>query len=202
MMDKKNDYQSELFEEFAKDRDKRRRFFKRLSDSKKINIVVSQDKLIVYLIAIIILFIITFSLGVERGKRIKIYSEAKKNYISKTNEREETKVIKQVGVKEEIKPIKQIAKPPETKFLPDKSIKFFTVQVAAFKKSYQAEEELKNIKSREKDAFILKRGKFNIIYVGKFKNKEEALCKQEELKSKYKDCFIKEIKGDTIYRKN
>ena len=201
-MNKKNDYQPELFEEFTKDKT-RRKTFKRSPNSEKINIVISQDKLIVCFIAIIIFFIIVFSLGVERGKRIKTHNKVSENYISKIDKKGETKVAEEVEGDEEIKPIKQIVSQPlESEFQSYENVKFFTVQVAAFKKIHQAKEELKNIKTTEKDAFILKRGKFNIIYVGRFKNKEEALCKQKELKSKYKDCFIKEMNEDIIYGKN
>lgn len=168
-MNENRNYQPELFDEFSKNQKKGRMFFKKLPKVQKINIIVSQEKLIFFAMAIIILFIIIFSLGIERGKKIeaaRYFKEAK--YAQKTVEHE---VVAAISVEQKI----------------------FTVQVAAFKKLPQANKEVKKLKEKNDNVFIEKRGDYNIVYVGKFKNKQEALKKQNKLKTKYKDCFIKKI---------
>ncbi len=185
-MNESKNYQPELFDEFSKNQKKGRMFFKKLPRAQKINIIVSQEKLIFFAIAIVILFIIIFSLGVERGKKIEATRYFKKaKYTQQTAEHE----VKSENEKELKKIVTAI--PVEQKI--------FTVQVAAFKKLPQANEEVKKLKEKNDNVFIEKRGDYNIVYVGKFKNKQEALNKQNKLKIKYKDCFIRKINKDTIY---
>jgi len=69
-MNDNKEYQSELFNEFSEEPAKQRRFIKRLERQKQITLVISREKLIFSVISVILLYVIFFSLGIERGKKI------------------------------------------------------------------------------------------------------------------------------------
>ena len=133
------------------------------------------------LLLVIILFIsslISFSLGVERGKRM-------------------VKVAKNTQIKE----IAQKAPEKEDKIEPEKpkvkkkksDISQYTVQVATFKTETYAQKEAKKLQRNGLDAIVIPRGKYVIVCVGNFPAKEEATTSLNKLKETYQDCFVRRL---------
>lgn len=192
MQEQKN-YQPELFEEFSKGHIKRRTILKGAAKTKNINIVLSQEKLIFFIIAFIIFCIIIFSLGVERGKRISFlsYSTADKEIIQMQKIVAESTEVDQAQ-KVDIEFTKEAE--PQTSKQPQASSykKIYTVQIAAYSNLSRAKKELKKLQKEGYKAFIEDAGKYYIVYVGKVTDKQKAVKLQKKLKAKYKDCYIKQ----------
>ncbi len=143
----------------------------------------NHEKVILIIIAILITGIISFSLGVERGK--KIVSEDK-----------EVKLLEQVKTQE----VDPVSKPMVKK---DEAVKpvfsamqqqgAFTIQGASFKAKVNAQKEAEVLKKRGFDASILTKDSYIILCVGKFSKKEEATSFLGKLRKQYKDCLIREL---------
>jgi hypothetical protein len=172
------DHQPELFEEFSESQG-RRRLSGRFSKSRKINLTVTNQMLVSFIIALIIFSVIIFSLGVERGRRIEA-----------GHRMEEPEDAQELKTPPAIEPAE--TKMPEEK-KPALEREVYAVQVAAFRRLDQAEKEIERLKGRKKEGFILERGNFYVVYVGKFDDKQKAISVQKELQSTYKDCFIRQI---------
>jgi septal ring-binding cell division protein DamX len=194
-MNENKDYQSELFEEFQGKQPRARKFIKRIPHTKKFNIVVSQEKIIFSIIALVILFTIFFSLGVERGKRVQLNQNKENIKLVKQNKNAEPKTAQQLADRPtDITPEAQVQHQVQNDDIADQQGEVYTVQVAAYKQIKQAQQAVDKLKESNYQAFTIKKGNYNIIYVGRFNAKQQALKVREELKPKYKDCFVRKLK--------
>jgi hypothetical protein len=127
------------------------------------------------LIIFTICLLITYSLGVEKGKReILVKKEIEMNKV------------------ESITPkTKKIQPSPERKEIQE--IKGYIIQVATYKKISGAEKEASNLKKKGFPAFTRSSGNFVVVYVGSFQNREEAVISLKRLKKYYSDCFIRQL---------
>lgn len=176
------EFQSELFNEFPQEDNRRRRVFKNVPGAKKIKIVISQEKLIFFIISVILLYAIIFSVGIERGKRIKKEPVFKGEEAACQPDNREYAPTKE-------EPTKVI---PEEKKISTYG-RFYTIQIVTYTSKAQAQEELDKLKKDNYDAFMSISGKYNMIFIGKFKDKKSADNMQKKLQTKYKDCFLKDL---------
>lgn len=138
-------------------------------------ITLSIEKIFLGAVIFIISIIISFILGVEKGKK-KILSE--KTLMAKKSE---TKIeTTKKRVKEEA---------------PEKNIstthKYYTVQVASYLKRKRAKIEFNFLKKQGYEPILLEKGNYLVLCVGRFESKKEAKKILSELKKKYHDCFIR-----------
>ena len=71
--------------------------------------------------------------------------------------------------------------------------KIHTIQVASFKQKDRAQREADDLKKIGHDAFIAKKKAYYIVCVGKFEESQEAKTVLKGLKKKYSDCYIRSM---------
>jgi len=147
-------------------------------------IILPLDTLILLGVIAILLFTLSFSIGVEKGKRVILGKETLSKKIIKPIQIEEANTIKN----KEIKINTNIIKKPKEKV---EEKERYHVQVASFKKENSALREIKSLENNGYQTTVMKKGDYVVIYVGGFENKSEAKSNFIDLKKKYKDCIFK-----------
>ncbi len=179
------------------------------------NLTVSFESIVVLTIAVVIVMIVSFSLGIEKGKRLSQAAERpvrevaviapRSTAVPQPEERPQASNYQVANKIEQIVPL-SVAVIPEQKTIetsdaqvaveevPEKTVdKFYTIQVASFKKRKFAQEEAMALKDKGYDIMVVPKGKYSIVCVGKFSLKEDAKIVSQELKKKYKDCLIRRL---------
>lgn len=181
--------QLELFS--AASEESERGAFNRLNSF--ININLNWENIILLIILCLMLVILSFSLGVENGKR-RILKEAvsvepgnlkpaQKNAASNPVILAQTKSnILQTNAIQDKQP-KELAV----------SVNKFTIQVASFEKKSSLQSEINKLKKMGYDAWVVASGKYNKLYVGRLATKKEAETLQKKLQKIYDDCLIRRI---------
>lgn len=145
------------------------------------SVVKIHEKAIVVTIGFIIVSLISFSLGVEKGKGlIKGQSE----------NREEKNLYAQQSLKEkvlEVNPVRNTTQKANNKKAE------YTIQVATFRTKTYAQKEVERLKKRGLQTLIIPRGEFVTVCVGNFSEKQEAKISLNQLKKIYRDCFIRRL---------
>jgi len=151
----------------------------------------SFEKSILLIISFMICAILFFCLGIERGKHqalVKVNSKldlASKEVSPSKKTLVEYKVFS--AAIDNMKSIKEdgnsLAK-EETKF---------TIQVASFKTTNDAEKEATALQKKGFTAIVLTKGSYSIVCVGNFNNKNPAASMMLKLKGTYRDCFIRRL---------
>ncbi len=140
---------------------------------------LSAENIIFVVILCIMLVVLSFSLGVEKGRKFSVkdpapvvvnkvsapaVSQAKNNFAGATPAKTVVKVVKK-----------------------------YTIQVASLEKQASVEKEVSKLKTLGHEAWAVSRGKYSIICVGRFASKEEAEAYKANLPKKYHDCFSRRI---------
>jgi len=77
---------------------------------------------------------------------------------------------------------------------PEKSVdNFYTVQVASYKKGDYAKKEAIGLKQKGYDSMVVTKGEHEILCVGKFAVINEAKKFSQKLKKQYKDCLVRRL---------
>jgi preprotein translocase subunit SecF len=188
------------------------------NNNKRKTIAVPLDTLILLMIVVVLLFILSFSLGVEKGRRTVITNKQFSEKIPATSEvfpvslnnvaleanslseekttQRESKIIakkKQIPAKivqnnEIIRKVTQELKP--VNYEEEK----YAVQVISCSGQTCAQEELKKLQNQGFPAYIAKKSNFFVVYAGNFKDKVQAQKNLELLKKTYKDCMLRTVK--------
>ena len=154
-------------------------------NSKSSHIILNIDNLIIIFISIILAIIFSFSLGVEKGKRINI------NKIAKRSEKEIIQqTAKTTAVKQHIK--KEEKKGKISTDVKEKVSKY-TVQVATYKKGSYVKKEAQRLEKEGYKIIVVPKGKFIELCVGSFNDKNQAKLSLKKLRKKYQDCFIRRL---------
>lgn len=168
-------------------------------------IVIPLDTFILSSVVILLLFILAFSLGVEKGRKISILSEDTVNLPEKGLQQENIKVppqVKAAPVKEQkavVSPIAQqtvpqaVIKKPETAQAVVSTKEGYYIQIASYNKENFALDEAKKLKNKGFPAYTAKKGSFVVLYVGTFKTITEAQKNVGLLKKNYKDCVLRRL---------
>lgn len=192
-MDEKRQIQKELFEEFAKP-DRKRSPKILFQPGARRTITLTYEHLIFIVMAVIITAAAFFSLGVERGKRLKPESTVlaeKKTEQASVEMAAPPKQIKEEPVKEE-PVIKKEETPAQPKEAPKKeTVSAYTVQVASYLKKDTADKEVLRLKKEGFEPFVRPSGKYYIVCVGEFKNKSTAASTEKKLRRLYPDCYVR-----------
>ena len=135
------------------------------------------EKTISIVIVFFIISLISFSLGVERGKRFAGFAEPKTDKVLTQQAQTPAKAIPQPVI------------PAEEK----KDISRFTVQVATFKTKKYAKKEAERLEKQGLRAQIIPKGKHVYVCVGSYSEERDAKVALGQLKSTYHDCFIRSL---------
>ena len=157
------------------------------------------EKTVLFLCGIIIISIISFSLGVERGKTINKQTAAAKNTVLTRTAQPQlpVRLVKQpvnliTPATVNPAPIKTLPRPAGS-YAINQSAQGFTIQVASFKTRDFAKREAELLKRKGLNPIILPKGNFTILCVGNFNNKEQASPLLSELKKRYPGCYIRRL---------
>lgn len=179
-------------------------------DIKKRNtIVVPLDTFLLLGIVVVLLFILSFSLGVERGRKIaeRYLAEKNKGSLEAIDdkfsippadlEKEENDNQNQPKEEAAVKDSKEQAeekKGDKKDKEEDKEESKYIIQLVTYLKEKIAIEEVEKLKKEGYPVYVSKKGNFTVILLGGFKNQEEAQKNMQILRKKYKDCFIRRFK--------
>ncbi|MDD5238565.1 MAG: SPOR domain-containing protein [Candidatus Omnitrophica bacterium] len=159
------------------------------------------EKTILTIIGIIFISIISFSLGVEKGKKISASKNNSFFDIASNQLQEKNKPIE----KQASSQIKVLEQKEQGQFLVARKIGItndlssltqkqgFTIQLASFKTKALAQKEAGALEKKGFSTLILTKGKYMVLCVGKFPKKETAQSSLSELRKRYKDCYIRRL---------
>ncbi|MCF7874853.1 MAG: SPOR domain-containing protein [Candidatus Omnitrophica bacterium] len=156
-------------------------------------IVVPVDTAILLIVVIILLFVIAFSWGMERGRRLTLGALAKEAGSQKEKDKTETpktKEIREEEKKEKEKNNKNLEE-KRNNTITETEHKLYRIQVASFYKLSSANQEAKKLKGKGYPVKIGKKGKYSVVYVGNFSNKKDAEKNLEKLRKTYQDCMLR-----------
>jgi cell division protein FtsN len=173
-------------------REKQLHLFDFEEDKKRINrrpmITLPLDTCILGAVIVILLFVFTFSLGVEKGRKTAFFYFQQ---VRKTQTEKEEKNVREI--EDEKADSKGKSSKKEEKTRQDKEENIYVIQVASYIKKDAALKEAERLQNKGYPVLVLKKGKYLVIFVGEFKNKKDALKNMELLKKRYKDCFIRRL---------
>ena len=162
--------------------------------AKRREIRVCLDRLYIFSVFFILIIIISFSLGVEKGKRINSTNIKTENSLNQ-------EVAKEEGKKENINLVKPSTEEEEKKEAVKEEPKesnleklvFYSIQVASYTRKETAQIEANKLKNRGFGPVTIKEGKYIALCVGKFKTVQEAKTLVRSLKTYYNDCFVRKL---------
>src|SRR3989338_8575251 len=149
-MNEEQELQQELFQEFSQPSRLKRKQLGIGAVRKVHSVTFSNEQLIFAVIGFIILLVVCFSLGVERGKRIS---------------------INRIPAQESNIRFEETAEEPLSS---GKDLSVYAIQVAAYKDAKQAEREKRALEKDGYEIEIAKSGIYSIIYVSGFASREDA----------------------------
>ncbi|MCF7872948.1 MAG: SPOR domain-containing protein [Candidatus Omnitrophica bacterium] len=159
-------------------------------DPEREGIVIPVDTAILLIVVIILLFIIAFSWGVEKGRRLTLKDLSIEIKTQEENIAAEDKInnetIKEAKKTdtEEIKEKNKIIEAKEP---------LYGIQVASFRKLSSANQEAEKLRKKGYSVKIKEKGEYSVVYAGKFKDKKEAEENLKKLKKIYKDCIVRRL---------
>jgi len=142
--------------------------------------ISNYEKIILVVIGFIITGIISFCLGVEKGKRVTS-PELNRRFDIAQKQELKSQELKPLSTKREVIPLPQIQEGG------------YTVQVASFQTKRNAEIETEKLKKKGFSALVLSKGEYIIVCVGNFSDKETAKSLLPRLKQNYRDCYIRRL---------
>lgn len=194
---KNEDYnQLELFNLSTKHQEK--------SSGEKFSLLKSfrkHEKVIMLAISFIVISIISFSLGVEKGKRL-FSNKTKANLdlaaslsprenMLVISRREEAQEAATYGKKEAVNLSE--SQNSESSGNKESDRGKYIIQLATYQTREPAEREAVMLKKKGLNPIILSKGKFIVLYVGRFSDEDNAKSKLSELKKRYRDCILRRM---------
>ena len=136
------------------------------------------EKTILIIIGIVITSIVSYSLGVERGKRLSMLKNNFQVDVPPIIQQPTERAIKEEPIKKEGSPLEKQG---------------FIIQLASYKSKSFAQKELELLKKKGFSPLILSKGSYLVLCLGNFPNKEAAKSLLLELKKRYRDCYIRRL---------
>ncbi len=158
-------------------------FEKKPSGRHFLSYIRGYEKVIIIIICSIVIGVISYSLGVEKGKRIELL---------KVNSRLDMAAVVNTTPAPAPQRINVNIQDSNDTTTEDDSDSY-TIQVASYQSRVAAQKEAERLKKKGLSVLILPKGKYTILCVGKFPNKEKAKSSLVELRKKYKDCQIRRL---------
>ena len=185
-MDKINYSQLELFSQ-SKDYDRLRS--KQKMSKTFLSYIWNYEKTLLIIIGFIISGIVSFSLGVEKGKKLAIL---------KTNSHLDIAVkIQQPAInlttsQNRYQPV--IKKQDSIQQAEPKNyIQNYTIQVASYQSKTHAQKEAEALRKKGVTPLVLSKGDYIIVCVGNFSNRDAAKSLLLDLRKRYQDCYIRRL---------
>jgi len=159
------------------------------------------DHLSVLGISALVLYVLVFSFGVEKGKQIALRElEAKRTEAAALQE-SLVEAVRDTAPSMPLKETPAVDPPPSPKVAevtPSSRVGRYTIQVITFTSQLRAEEEVKKFQEKGYPSFIIPGGRFFQVCVDRFENLTEARQKLLRLQAEGfapPDAFIRPVKG-------
>ncbi|MDI6606353.1 MAG: SPOR domain-containing protein [Candidatus Omnitrophota bacterium] len=173
MIEGYDNYQLELFNE------PKVSFPKRPLGNRFFNFLHRHEKKFLIVIGIAVSCMISFSLGVKRGKKLSVLKS------SVSFDLAEKKI--------EIKKSPELNQQQEQPVITNDDAQGYTVQLASYKAKKFADREAEALKKKGLMPLVLYKGDYVVLCAGKFSDKEEARSSMSKLKKEYKDCYLRRL---------
>ncbi len=191
----RNNAQLELFSQ-AKDGG----FEKNAVSGGLLNYIRGYEKIILILIGFIITAVISFCLGVEKGRRLAVRNAdshldmAVVQPVPQIPVRTVSQKLIQPAPEIQTENIKPIQNQDNTiKPKQNQGMGSYTIQIATYQTRANAQKEAEILKKKGLSPLVLSKNAHTVLCVGKFLDKQAARTTLAELKKKYKDCFIRRL---------
>lgn len=189
MIQESNETQAELFKEFAKAPKKRP--WRRLWLPRGLTVKVSHESLILGVILLIMVMLLCFTFGVERGKRIGAI---------KASARRDAKNIEEGEVAPMTMPMREEPMREEEGISVNQEVvplvqEVYAIQLITYKHEEYVNKELAKLKRNGFEPFVVRSGRFFVVNIGPYKNKDEALTILKEFKRQapYRSAFLRKL---------
>jgi hypothetical protein len=162
----------------------------------KVSITLTLEKIIFISIGIVMLMVVIYALGVEKGKGIgKVVSPASLKAVAATPQRLTSQQVFPTAQPAQGRTITQTsilntAPVPGVKARPAMATPY-TIVAATFMRKDTATQEMNRFKSEGLDAFIVQSGNFYRLCVGTFSTRDSAQKTLPRVRQRFKDAFIK-----------
>jgi hypothetical protein len=183
--------QTELFKEFEHQTKRRKRASGSILPKNYILLNVSYEQVIFITIGVIMVMVLVFSLGVERGKRVGDDTPPQIKIVPALPQKPAPEPAEDAGAKGSAAPVKD---EPVEDIPKEKTVKnagLFTVQVIAYRSKKSAQKELIKLGKKGYKPFIILGGGYYQICVGEFKAHVEAEKALADIKKSHPDSFIR-----------
>ncbi len=164
------------------------------------------EKIIILIISFIITGAISFSLGVERGKRISAFNAKDIQIEIADTKPQAAPILEQKGIfknKDEEEKNSRLVNLPQILPVqtnngnktetPSEKKSRYTIQLASYKTNTTAQKEAQKLKEKGHKTLVLTKGNYIILCVGSFTDKEAAKTRLSELKKRYRDGIIRRL---------
>ena len=151
------------------------------------------EKTILIIIGIAVIGIISFSFGVERGRRVSVplAGESVPTVNSGTPSTTAAAVLKAPTVPDNAITIKKEDVPKKQDSIKERQ--GYVIQLASYKTKALAQKEAETLKKRGLYPLVMSKGSFTVLCVGNIANKEAAQSLLTELKKRFRDCYIRRL---------
>jgi len=146
------------------------------------NYIRNYERVILVIIGFIITGVVSFSLGVEKGKRLAVLKSEAYLDMAKSTHSINKQALKNTAQKQDI-----------SKSAPKGTNRQYTVQVATFQTRTYAQKEAEVLRKKGFLPLVLPKGKYSILCVGNFSSQKTAKSLLSKLKQRYRDCFIRRL---------
>ncbi|MFH1093374.1 MAG: SPOR domain-containing protein [Candidatus Omnitrophota bacterium] len=160
---------------------------------------VSCDTLIVIIIALLMVNLSSFAIGIEKGKtqskaeNKNILDKKQIKLIAKETPKEVEPVPETSKKSEEVITIK-IAE-TETAPVKETARKGYIIQLVTYSSNSNADKEAEKLRAQGYSSYVLRSGEYFVVYSGMYESKTSATEKLPGLKKQYKDCFVRFLKN-------
>ncbi|MFZ5799998.1 MAG: SPOR domain-containing protein [Candidatus Omnitrophota bacterium] len=151
---------------------------------------------VILFIFLVLSFLLVFSFGVERGKRLaslKLLSSPNEKKTSAETDYQRVAVSQVKPVPPSGETAVKMATPLKVVSLGSRPAGRYTIQVASFTKAASAKKEAEGLRKLGYAISLRSSGAFHYLCVGNYTDKQEAEIVLKKLRSKYRDCFIRRL---------
>ncbi|HLF18170.1 MAG TPA: SPOR domain-containing protein [Candidatus Omnitrophota bacterium] len=163
------------------------------------DLTLSIENIIVLCIVLVMTYVVFFSFGVERGRRLGLAQPAEeaipagKIEILAAPQPAELEQTAKPTAQQQLEPNakEQVLQVPLERELTDEDL--FTIQIASFKSETSARKEVERLGNTGHESFVVAKGDYSIVCIGKFAQRDEAKKASSKLKSKYRDLLVRRL---------
>lgn len=198
-----DNFQSDFFEDrFYGKKGKKPHLLERYSKQRFLPYIkIPIEYTVISAIALLVLVIISYAVGVERGKSFSGVRPVEVQEITPFADEQTTRETADEDLPEEM-PSPEIAEKPAEEKVKEEAEKEVTVsaeagyvvQLASFRNERSARDEVNKLKRKGVEARMEKRGEWYQVYAAGYRTIQEAKRAKVELAADYKDCYIRQLK--------